>query len=141
MNIKIWASTALTQPACFHFLVWHRHPRPRAQVRRGRRPCRVKSWPNNRIPGLTGEQARHYYFAEAGVESPYHLYVPKKYEGKTKLPLVVALHGAGARQNYFFRPAYGTPDLLKNTDSFWLHHSATTSLAHTAPCSRRGNLR
>jgi poly(3-hydroxybutyrate) depolymerase len=64
-------------------------------------------------PGATGEQARHYYFAEAGVESPYHLYVPKKYDGKTRLPLIIALHGAGARQTYFFRPNYGTPELLE----------------------------
>lgn len=63
--------------------------------------------------GAIGDQERHYYFAEAKVESPYHLYVPKKYDGKTKMPLIVALHGAGARQDYFFRPAYGTLDLLE----------------------------
>ncbi|PWU12587.1 MAG: hypothetical protein C5B51_00415 [Terriglobia bacterium] len=64
-------------------------------------------------PGAKGDQERHYYFAEAKVESPYHLYVPHKYDGKTKMPLIVALHGAGARQTYFFRPAYGTPELLE----------------------------
>jgi predicted esterase len=64
-------------------------------------------------PGATGDQERHYYFKEAKVESPYHLYVPKNYDGKTRLPLVIALHGAGARQNYFFRPTYGTPELLE----------------------------
>src|SRR5689334_12171340 len=46
-------------------------------------------------PGATGEQARHYYYAEAQVESPYYLYVPKKYDGKTKMPMIIALHGAG----------------------------------------------
>ena len=50
-------------------------------------------------PGATGDQERHYYFAEAKVGSTYHLYVPKKYDGKTKMPLILALHGAGARQN------------------------------------------
>ena len=64
-------------------------------------------------PGATGDQERHYYFAEAKIESPYHLYVPKKYDGKTKMPLIVALHGAGARQDYFFRASYGTPELLE----------------------------
>ena len=63
--------------------------------------------------GATGDQERHYYFAEAKVESPYHLYVPKNYDGKTKMPLIIGLHGAGARQNYFFRPNYGTVDLLE----------------------------
>src|SRR5258706_2316848 len=67
-------------------------------------------------PGATGDQERHYYFAEAGVESPYHLYVPKGYDGKKKLPLVLAMHGAVALQNYFFRPAYGTPDMLEKHD-------------------------
>jgi predicted peptidase len=64
-------------------------------------------------PGATGDQERHYYFAEAKVESPYHLYVPTKYDGKTKMPLIIGLHGAGARQNYFFRANYGTFDLLE----------------------------
>jgi len=64
-------------------------------------------------PGATGEQERHYYFADAGLESPYHLYVPTTYDGKKKMPLILALHGAGARDNYFFRPAYGTPALLE----------------------------
>jgi len=63
--------------------------------------------------GATGDQERHYYFSEGKTESPYHLYVPKKYDGKTKMPLILSLHGAGARQNYFFRPAYGMPDLLE----------------------------
>ena len=39
--------------------------------------------------------------------------MPKKYDGKTKMPLIIALHGAGARPDYFFRPAYGTLDLLE----------------------------
>ena len=64
-------------------------------------------------PGATGEQARHYYFAEAKMEMPYHLYVPTNYDGKTKMPLIIGLHGAGARQTYFFRPAYQTADLLE----------------------------
>ena len=64
-------------------------------------------------PGATGEQSRHYFFKEAGVESPYHLYVPKSYDGKKKMPLVIGLHGAGARENYFFRANYGMPDLVE----------------------------
>lgn len=64
-------------------------------------------------PGATGEQERHYYFAEGATESPYHMYVPKKYDGKTKMPLILALHGAGDREDYFFRHASGTPELLE----------------------------
>jgi predicted peptidase len=64
-------------------------------------------------PGAVGDQARHYYFAEAKTEMPYHLYVPKSYDGKKKMPLIIGLHGAGARETYFFRPNYGTPELLE----------------------------
>ncbi len=64
-------------------------------------------------PGATGDQQRHYYFAEGKVESPYRIYVPKGYDGKKKLPLIVALHGAGANQNYFFRDTYGMPGLME----------------------------
>ena len=63
-------------------------------------------------PGAVGDQQRHYYFAEAQSEMPYRIYVPKNYDGKTKMPLIVALHGAGANQNYFFRANYGMPDLM-----------------------------
>lgn len=64
-------------------------------------------------PGATGDQQRHYYFAEAKAESPYRIYVPKSYDGKTKLALILALHGAGGNQNYFFKATYGMPDLME----------------------------
>jgi predicted peptidase len=65
------------------------------------------------IPGATGDQQRHYYFAEARTEVPYRIYVPKGYDGKTKMKMILALHGAGGNQNYFFRPSYGTADLME----------------------------
>ncbi len=64
-------------------------------------------------PGATGDQQRHYFFADANTESPYRIYVPKGYDGKTKLPLIVALHGAGGNQNYFFKTTYQMPDLME----------------------------
>jgi predicted peptidase len=42
----------------------------------------------------TGDQQRHYYFAEAGKEMPFRLYVPAKWNRDTRLPMIVALHGA-----------------------------------------------
>jgi predicted peptidase len=45
-------------------------------------------------PGATGDQERHHYFAEASKEMPYRLYVPLKWNRQTKLPMIVALHGA-----------------------------------------------
>ncbi|MEO6378663.1 MAG: hypothetical protein ABIO37_11615, partial [Caulobacteraceae bacterium] len=52
--------------------------------------------------GAKGDQQRHYYFAEAKQEMPYHLYVPQNYDPKIGAPLVVALHGYFGNQDYFF---------------------------------------
>jgi predicted esterase len=114
MNRHSWVGSALA--ACLLSSVGLAAEAPAIQGSAPPRPPQLSSEELARQPqtrGATGDQERHYYFAEAKVESPYHLYVPKSYDGKKKLPLVLALHGAGARQNYFFRPAYGTPDLLE----------------------------
>jgi poly(3-hydroxybutyrate) depolymerase len=50
-----------------------------------------------------GEHARHYAFAEAGEIMPYRVFVPSRYNSKTKLPLVVVLHGSGADQDTYFK--------------------------------------
>jgi poly(3-hydroxybutyrate) depolymerase len=50
-----------------------------------------------------GEHARHYEFAEGGEIMPYRVFVPSKYDGKTRLPLVVVLHGSGADQDTYFK--------------------------------------
>jgi para-nitrobenzyl esterase len=50
-----------------------------------------------------GDQQRHYHFAAAQQEMPYRLYVPSTYDPKKPSPLVVALHGYGGNQDYFFR--------------------------------------
>ena len=34
---------------------------------------------------------------------PYRVFVPSKYDGKTRLPLVVVLHGSGADQDTYFK--------------------------------------
>ncbi|MEO8466440.1 MAG: alpha/beta hydrolase-fold protein [Gammaproteobacteria bacterium] len=53
-------------------------------------------------PGAKGDQQRHYFFKGAGSEMPYRLYVPKSYDPNVGAPLIVALHGYGGNQNYFF---------------------------------------
>ena len=50
-----------------------------------------------------GEHARHYAFTEGGEIMPYRVFVPSKYDGKTRLPLVVVLHGSGADQDTYFK--------------------------------------
>jgi predicted peptidase len=63
--------------------------------------------------GAKGDQQRHYYFAEAGAEMPYRLYVPQSYDAAKKTPLVVALHGFGGTQDYFFAARADLPTLLE----------------------------
>ena len=67
----------------------------------------VKARPQT--PGAIGDQQRHYWFDEAGVEMPYRIYVPENYDPETPMPLVVALHGYAGDQDYFFRFARDVP--------------------------------
>jgi poly(3-hydroxybutyrate) depolymerase len=71
------------------------------------------AWAQNAPPSPTkGDQQRHYYFAAAGTELPYRLYVPQSYDPAAGAPLVVALHGFGGNQDYFFRAVKALPALL-----------------------------
>lgn len=63
--------------------------------------------------GAKGDQQRHYYFEAANQEMPYHLFVPQKYDSKTKMPLVVALHGYNGNQDYFFALVKNLPELCE----------------------------
>jgi formyl-CoA transferase len=58
-------------------------------------------------PGATGDQERHYYFAEAANEMPFRLYVPLKWNRQTKLPMIVALHGAFGTHDTMLTAAQG----------------------------------
>ena len=63
------------------------------------------------VPQITrgkGDQERHYFFAEAEAEIPYRIYVPASYDGKTQLPMIVMLHGAGLDQDGPFTQASGS---------------------------------
>jgi predicted peptidase len=114
MTLRIWASTAFAAALVASSMVAFQEPA--AQNKGPARPPVLSSEElakQPQTPGATGDQDRHYWFAEGKVESPYRLYVPKKYDGKTKMPLIIGLHGAGGRQTYFFRPNYGTVDLLE----------------------------
>jgi poly(3-hydroxybutyrate) depolymerase len=51
------------------------------------------------LAGAVGDQRRHYLLDEANEILPYRIYVPKKYDGKTAFPLIVALHGGGGDEN------------------------------------------
>jgi predicted peptidase len=48
-----------------------------------------------------GDQHRSYRFAEANTTEPYRLYIPTNWDGQSKLPLVMFLHGNGADENTY----------------------------------------
>jgi predicted peptidase len=64
-------------------------------------------------PGAKGDQQRHYFFTAAGKEMPYRLYVPRSYDPSVGAPLIVALHGYGGNQNYFFDSVKELPALCE----------------------------
>jgi poly(3-hydroxybutyrate) depolymerase len=63
-----------------------------AAVRSGRDP----------FAGRTGDFKRHYLMKAAGEIMPYRMYVPASYKPGRPFPLVVALHGVGGSEDYFF---------------------------------------
>jgi predicted peptidase len=50
-----------------------------------------------------GDQQRHYFLKDANREVPYRIFVPSQFDGKKKLPLIVALHGAGGTHDTAFQ--------------------------------------
>jgi dienelactone hydrolase len=55
-----------------------------------------------------GDHQRHYWFEEAHEMMPYRLYVPEKWDGRSKLPLVLVLHGSTRDENFYFDRDGGT---------------------------------
>jgi poly(3-hydroxybutyrate) depolymerase len=49
-----------------------------------------------------GDNTRHYWFADAGEIMPYRVFVPPTWDGKTKLPMLVVLHGNTRDHDYYF---------------------------------------
>jgi len=48
-----------------------------------------------------GDLHRKYHFAAANADMPYRLYIPTAWDGKSQLPLVMFLHGAGSDENWY----------------------------------------
>ncbi|MEP7309582.1 MAG: alpha/beta hydrolase-fold protein [Acidobacteriota bacterium] len=55
----------------------------------------------------TGDQRRQYVFAPTGQQMPYRIYVPKTWDGKVSLPIILMLHGAGANESTYLDQADG----------------------------------
>ena len=48
-----------------------------------------------------GDLHRKYHFPAANADMPYRLYIPTTWDGKSRLPLVMILHGAGSDENWY----------------------------------------
>jgi predicted peptidase len=57
--------------------------------------------PNDPQWRAKGDLHRKYYFAAANANTPYRLYIPTTWDGKSQLPLVMFLHGAGSDENWY----------------------------------------
>ena len=55
----------------------------------------------------TGDQRRQYVFPPTGQQMPYRVYVPKTWDGKVSLPIILMLHGAGANESTYLDQADG----------------------------------
>ena len=74
---------------------------PGAQVLQSRELAKSLAAPRDPQWQAQGDQRRTYRFPGAGVEIPYRLYVPTTWDGKSKLPLVLMLHGAGSNESRY----------------------------------------
>jgi predicted peptidase len=91
--------------------------------------------------GAKGDQQRHYYFEAAKREMPYHLLVPQKYDGKTKMPLIVALHGYNGNHDYFSALVKNLPELCEQYGFIFVAPLGyTTGGWYGAPLSIPGNM-
>jgi len=71
------------------------------QIRESQALAKSIASPGNPQWRAKGDLHRKYHFPAANVDMPYRLYVPTSWNGKSKLPLVVILHGAGADENLY----------------------------------------
>ncbi len=55
----------------------------------------------------TGDQHREYVFAPTGATMPYRVYVPTGWDGRSSLPIMLFLHGAGANERTYLDIADG----------------------------------
>jgi dienelactone hydrolase len=70
---------------------------------------------SNPLAGARGQVEKAYRSSD-GRLAPYRIYVPKSYDGKTSLPLVVLLHDALVDERAYFSDIYGGPGILAEAE-------------------------
>lgn len=74
---------------------------PAAVMSDARELARNQLDPSSDMWRATGDQHRVYHFGAANADEPYRLYVPTHWDGASRLPLVMFLHGAGSDENTY----------------------------------------
>ncbi|MFC1838033.1 alpha/beta hydrolase-fold protein [Thermodesulfobacteriota bacterium] len=74
---------------------------PGEQIRESRMLAKNNANPNDPNWRAKGDLHRKYYFPAADADIPYRLYVPTSWDGKSRLPMVVFLHGAMSDENRY----------------------------------------
>jgi poly(3-hydroxybutyrate) depolymerase len=71
------------------------------QIRESKSLAKSLAVPGNPQWRARGDQHRTYRFPAAEADMPYRVYVPTTWDGQSKLPLIVMLHGGGADENRY----------------------------------------
>ena len=74
---------------------------PQAQMRESQRLASSLAATNSPAWRAKGDQRRTYRFPDTGTDVPYRVCVPTNWDGKSKLPLVLFLHGAGNNESTY----------------------------------------
>jgi len=74
---------------------------PKAQVLESRQFAKSAATPGGPQWRAKGDQHRTYRFPGTGAEIGYRVYVPTTWDGKSMLPLVLMLHGAGSNESRY----------------------------------------
>ena len=95
------ASGAAGQPGGGRLIAFGTLLDPQAVIAGAQQLATSLSVPGSAQWRAKGDQHRTYRFADAGTNAPYRLYVPTNWDGQSKLPLVMFLHGAGSDENTY----------------------------------------
>jgi predicted peptidase len=74
---------------------------PEMQIRAAQELARKIAVPDSPQWQAKGDQKRSYSFPEADAEMRYRICVPSAWDGKSRLPMAVMLHGAGGNENTY----------------------------------------
>ncbi|HWP84684.1 MAG TPA: hypothetical protein VNN17_05810 [Terriglobia bacterium] len=74
---------------------------PKAQIAQSQQLAQALAQPGSPGWQAKGDQRRSYRFPATETDVPYRLYVPTSWDGQSKLPLVLMLHGGGSNESRY----------------------------------------